>query len=492
MSQTSEPPAETDARVGPYAPLALGAARLSALLRAGELRAVDVVQASLHRIAETNDRLNAFLSVAESRAMQDAREADQRQAAGAPLGPLHGVPVAIKDLVATKGLRTTFGSTIFRDHVPEDDDLTVARLRSAGAIVVGKTNTPEFGFGAITANELRGPTRNPYDERLTSGGSSGGSAVAVAAEIVPVAHGTDFGGSTRTPASFCGVVGMRPTPGVIPSTAKRLPWDAFAVHGAIARNVEDALLIVRVMSGGDLRDPIAAGRPPLDDGDLGELDPGGCRVACSPDLGIASVDRTVEEGFERAIAAMEGAGIRVERAHPDCSGAQESFETIRAAMLYDSLGPYLESGFDQLTPAVQWNVGRGRDLSARALLAAEATRGAVYRRFCDFFTRYDILATVSASVLPFPIEQGNVFEINGAPLRNIIDYLTITYVISLVGCPAISIPCGWSADGLPIGLQLVARPFDDNRLARFAHLLQERLGFRYRPPTTHSAIGGSP
>lgn len=462
-------------------PLDRGLAALVTAIQEREVSAVEIIRASLDRIEQDNPRLNAFITINEKEAIAEAQAADEQLRAGRTLGPLHGVPVGIKDLVATKGLRTTSGSTIFRDNIPEKDDLVVARLRSCGAIIIGKTNTPEFGFGAVTDNQLCGPTRNPYDERLTSGGSSGGSAVAVAAGMVPLAHGTDFGGSVRTPASFCGVVGIRPTPGVIPNTSKKLPWDAIFTHGAIARTVEDAAELLRAMSGGDRYDPVSAARLPLSQFEWDDLNLSGWRVAFSPNLGIATIAQEVKAVFGSAVDAMSTLGIRLEKDHPDCTLAQESFETIRGAMLYDSLGQYLESGFGQLSPTVAWNVDRGRHTSAKAFLQAEANRGRVYRSFIEFFERYDILATVAASVTPFPIEQSNVLEIDGAPLRNIIDYLTVTYVISLVGHPAITIPCGWIDGELPIGIQLIAKPFDEIRLLKFAYALQEKLGFRFRP-----------
>ncbi len=459
--------------------LGLSACRLAELLRDGAIGARELTNASLKEI-EANDRdLKAFITVDADAAMGAADAADASKRRGDLLGRLHGIPIGIKDLIGTRGLRTTYGSSIFKDNVPSEDDLVVARLRQAGAIIVGKTNTPEFGFGAITSNPLYGPTCNPHDLTRTTGGSSGGSAAAVCAGMVPLAVGTDFGGSVRTPASFCGIVGVRPTPGVIPHSPKRLPWEALHVYGPMARTVEDAALLLEVMSGGDDHDPIAAGRAPLTKtlGLVGEAKRN--RIAASIDLGIAEIDVEVARVLEGALESMRRAGLSVETVRPDLGRAREAFETIRAATLYQSLGEHLDK---DLTETVRWNVERGRGLSANELLNAEMERGQIYRRMIDLLQRHDLIVTAAASILPFPNQQGGVTEINGKPLRNMIDYLTVTYVFSLVGLPALSLPVGWSREGLPVGLQIVGRPFEEERLLSFAYWLQEELDFRYRAP----------
>ena len=460
----------------------LPASAVAAAIAAGRTRSAELVEACLARIAALDGELEAFVTVCGEEALADAALADRERAAGRLRGPLHGVPVGIKDITLTAGIRTTFGSRAFEHHVPDVDDACVARLRGAGAIVIGKTNTPEFAFGALCTNALRGPTANPYDRRFSSGGSSGGSAVAVAAAMVPLAHGTDFGGSVRTPASFCGVVGLRPTPGRIPAAPKRFAWNAMSAHGVLARDVTDAALMLEAMSGADLADPLSAGIAPWR---RDSLDEGGAvrpRIAYSVDLGFAKVQSEVAAMFHRAIDAMRRLDLELAPGAPDPAGAQHAFETIRAAQLQASFAELAERHRELLSPSFLWNVDRGRGISASDYLAAEAERSQLYDRFARFFRDHDVLATVSAAVPPFPNTQENVTEIEGVEMANIIDYLRVTYLVSLVGFPSVSIPCGFTAAGLPIGMQLVARPFEETALLHFARRLERELGFSHRPP----------
>ncbi len=460
----------------------LSAAEMVEGVRRRRFRARDLVAASLERIARLDGTLKTFITVAPEAALAEAAEADRRVEAGGPLGLLHGVPVGIKDLTPTAGLRTTYGSTLYADFVPDADDLSVARLKAAGAIVLGKTNTPEFGFGAITSNELCGPTANPHNPAMTSGGSSGGSAAAVAAGLVPLAQGTDFGGSVRTPASFCGVVGLRPTPGRIPSPGRALAWDGLATQGFLARTVEDVALALAVASGPAPQDPTSVPVPAWAMPDLDALDPKALRVAWSTDLGSALVDLGLADVFEGVMRGLEGRFGAFAEVSPDCRDASEAFETLRAAHIHNTYGATLEQDGDRLSPTVAWNIARGRNLTAADYLRAEAQRSALYRRFAAFFQTHDILMTLSASVPPFPNAQGDVTEINGFRLRTIIDYLAITYTVSLIGFPCLSIPCGWTPDGLPIGLQLIAKPYGEDTLLRCARFLERDLGFRHRWP----------
>ncbi|MGY0710081.1 amidase [Azospirillum argentinense] len=460
----------------------LSATEMAEGVRNRRFRARDLVAASLERIAALDGGLKSFITVAPDAALAAAEMADRQVEAGSPLGPLHGVPVGVKDLTLTAGLRTTYGSTLYADLIPDTDDLSVARLKAAGAIIVGKTNTPEFGFGAITGNELCGPTANPYDLDKTSGGSSGGSAAAVAAGLVPLAQGTDFGGSVRTPASFCGVVGLRPTPGRIPSPGRALAWDGLATQGFLARDVADAALALAAVSGPDPRDPTSLPVPVWTVPDLDALDPMSLRVAWSTDLGSALIDLGLAERFEAVMRGLDGRFGDFVEATPDCREASAAFGTLRAAHIFHTYGRTLEQDGDRLSPSVAWNIARGKGLTAADYLRAEAQRSALYRRFAVFFRDHDILMTLSASVPPFPNAQGDVTEINGFRLSTIIDYLAITYTVSLIGFPCLSIPCGWTADGLPIGLQLIARPYEEDRLLRCARFLEREMGFRHRWP----------
>jgi amidase len=451
-------------------------------IRKRQFSCVDVVSASLARIAALDDRYQAFLTVAAEDALQRAERADRVIARGEAVGPLHGLPMALKDLIDTEGIRTTYGSALFRDHVPDADDIVAARLKAAGAIIVGKTNTPEFGYGAITDNELRGPTCNPYDPLRTSGGSSGGSASAVSLGMVPVAHGTDFAGSVRFPASFCALVGLRPTIGRIPTVPKSPLWQNLIAHGIFARTVEDAALILTALAGRDDRDPISYGEASWQAPDFlaaAERDFG---IAVSADLGFALVDGTVRRLFDRAveqIGRIFPETVPVDLSLGEVKGA---FEVLRGALLFDQFGPMVAEHGERLSETLRWNVERGRSLSAADLYAAERVRSRIYLELLRLLDRHDILVTISAPVPPFPNTDRNVLSINGEPLRHIIDWFGIATPVTVTGLPALSIPCGWTDDGLPVGLQLITRRYAEADLLLCAYRLQEELGFRHRWP----------
>jgi amidase len=450
-------------------------------IAAGDISAEELVKASLARIAEQNSALNAFLTICPERALAEARASDARRSEGDPQRVLEGVPFAVKDLTDTAGVRTTSGSTIFADHVPDADELCVARLRAAGAILLGKTNTPEFGFGPRSVNRLCGPTANPYDLTLSAGGSSGGSAAAVAAGLVPIAHGTDFGGSVRTPASFCGVVGLRPTPGLVPSTARPFAWNALSTHGVIARDIDDAALMLSVIAGHDQRDPLSRPNPTPDffsfKSDLAQM-----RIGASVDLGVAPISKAVRSAFEEALATVATCFPAIALEAPDCSGAREAFASLRGAIVHRQYGPLVSRRRADLTAQLIWNVEQGRHLMADEMLAAEETRSRVYANFMKFFERYDLLLTPSASVMPFPNTQEEVLEIDGQALGSAIDYLAITYVISLVGLPCLSIPCAWTEPRGPFGVQIIAPPWREDLLLAAARRMERDLNFRHRWP----------
>ena len=443
---------------------------------------VDVMSAALARIGALDDRYRAFLTVAAENALCHAERADRAIASGDAVGPLHGLPVALKDLVDTEGIRTTYGSALFRDHVPDSDDVVAARLKAAGAIIVGKTNTPEFGYGAITDNELRGPTCNPYDPLMTSGGSSGGSAAAVSLGMVPVAHGTDFAGSVRFPASFCALVGLRPTIGRIPVVPKSPLWQNLIAHGIFARTVEDAALVLTVLAGRDDRDPVSYGDASWQAPDFSAAHKTDFGIAVSVDLGFSLVDGTVRRLFDHA---MEQIGRIFPKTAPvdlslgDVKGA---FETLRGALLFDQFGPMVAEHGERLSETLRWNVERGRNISAADLYAAERTRSRIYLELLSLLDRHDILVTISAPVPPFPNADRNVLSIDGKPLQHIIDWFGIATPVTVTGLPALSVPCGWTDDGLPVGLQLIARPYAEADLLLCAYRLQEELGFRHRWP----------
>lgn len=457
----------------------LSATQLAQAIRSRQIRAVEAVAACFEQIYRHNDRLKAMITLCQERAEAEAMQADAAIDRGEPVGVLHGVPFTVKDLTPTAEVRTTFGSQIYHDYTPQQDELCVARLRSAGGILIGKTNTPEFGMGAHCTNSLYGPTANPYDSDRSSGGSSGGAAVAVATGMGYLAQGTDMGGSCRTPASFCGVVGVRPAAGRIPRRRKPLLWDILDTDGILARTVEDAALMLSVMAGADARDPLSVGSSTWTMPDFSPALQSTVRVAFSTNLGIATIDSEVETVFQQAISQI-AAHQPVKAAHPDCSMAPFAFETLRAATLLHKQKHHYEKYSDLLSESVRWNIERGMGISAADLLQAEAERDRLYLNFLRFFETYDVLTTVSASVPPFLHTQPEILEINGIPQRTIIDYLTITYTISLTGLPAVSIPCGWTTSGLPIGMQLIGKPHSEGALLRFAYFLQEALNFRHR------------
>ena len=435
--------------------------------------ATKAVTRALQRCRMQDDRLHAFITLSDT-ALDEAARLDNTGPQG---HPLFGLPLGVKDLLDTAGLRTTYGSAIYRDHVPQQDDLLIARAKAAGAIIIGKTNTPEFGFGALCENALCPSTANPYDLALSSGGSSGGSAAAVAAGLLPAAIGTDFGGSVRTPAAFCGVVGFRPTPGMLPSASRNLAWDSLPTPGLLTRNAQDAITLFEALAGPDDRDPTSWRAKTLPQRAV-------TRFAVSSDLGgAAAMAKDMRARFEQAVAGLRATGGEYVSAQPDCNGALDIFATVRAAHIHHGLSPLVRQHGDLIAPTVRWNIARGENLSAAAYLQAEAKRSALYRRFVDFFTRHDVLITPSAAIMPFGVHSGEVMEIDGRPLDSLIDYLAITAIITLTGCPAVSIPYWGAGESLPIGLQLIAAPGEDRSLLAFAAELASRSeAFRFRAP----------
>jgi amidase len=449
--------------------------------RQGAISASDLVGAALERIEVLDARLKAFMTVddAGARRTAQARDAlppDHR-------GPLHGLPIAFKDLIATAGVRTTYGSLVYADNVPAESELFVRRVTEAGGIVIGKTTTPEFGYGAICQNRLAGPTANPYDLSRTSGGSSGGSAVAVCTGMASLAHGTDFGGSCRMPASLSGVVGLRPTAGRVANPAKPLLWDDLNVHGMIARNVEDVALLLSVVSGADAADPTSMGREKFAMPEFPPEPLSGLRIAVKLGLGTLPIDREVRPVLEAAIAKIAGLYGAIEESGPDFSGAMDAFMRLRGAILYRTLGHLLETEREKLTPSVIWNIERGKNVSADDFLKAEQERSRIWRNVAQFFRGHDVFICVTTSIAAFPNAQSDVLLIDGKPMASIIDYMAPTATMSLFGLPALSIPCGWTASGLPVGLQIVCRPFAEETLLRFAFTLQQNLGFAHRWPS---------
>ncbi|MFE3447886.1 amidase [Nonomuraea sp. NPDC059194] len=449
----------------------LTATEMARLVRAREVSAVELLEAHLARIERVNPAVNAIVTLVAERALEEAKAAD---AAAEPRGPLHGVPVAHKDLVDTAGIRTTYGSPLFADHVPVQDDLLVERLRRAGAITVGKTNTPEFGTGSHTVNEVFGATRNPYDLSRSAGGSSGGAAAALATGMVPLADGSDMGGSLRNPASFCNVVGLRPTPGRVPGVSDTAAWYTLAVSGPMARTVEDLELMLSVMSGFDPRSPYAIKEPYTPDP---ETSVRGLRVAFSPDLGGLPVDPETAAVTASAAGVFERLGARVEQVDLDLSDADDAFRIYRAWYYALSFGE-----LEGLGANTAWNVEQGRRVTGADLARAEKLRSGLYQRMAAFFDAFDVLIAPVSQVPPFPVERPYVDEINGVKLPDYLSWMRSAYWISVLHAPAASVPAGFTPTGLPVGVQIVGRPFADARVLRVARAFEQATGYGARRP----------
>jgi amidase len=469
--------------INPHELCFLTAVELAQRIRTRDLSCVEVMEAHLCQIERVNPQVNAIVTLAPEQALAQARAADAALRRSDAVGPLHGLPVAHKDLVQTKGMRTTSGSPIYADFVPDVDDLIVTRIRKAGAILIGKTNTPEFGAGSQTFNPVFGATRNPYDCTKTCGGSSGGAAVALACGMIPIADGSDTGGSLRNPASFCNVVGFRPSPGRVPHCSDRAAWQTLSVLGPMARTVADAALLLSAMAGPHPCSPIALQKPgahfrqPLD------RDFHGVRVAWSRTASGLPVDPEVTAVLEQARPVLEAIGCIVEEAEPDFTGADEAFRVWRAWGYEQKLGELADTHRDRLKETILWEIERGRALTGPQIGRAERLRTALYHRMRRFMKTYEFLAMPVVQVPPFPIEQPYVTEINGVPMETYIDWMRSCYYVSITGFPAISVPAGFTRDGLPVGLQLVGRHHNDFGVLQLAHAFEQATGhWRRRPP----------
>jgi amidase len=458
------------------------ATELAAAIRRRELSCVEVMQAHLARIEAVNPLLNAIVTLDPELGLREAAAADAALGRSEAPGPLHGLPMAIKDLEDTAGMRTTYGSPIYRDHVPTADTLMVARLRRAGAIVVGKTNTPEFGAGSQTFNAVFGATRNPYDRARTPGGSSGGAAAAVASDMVPVADGSDLGASIRNPASFCNLVGLRTSPGRVPVVPSDSAWNPMGVLGPLARTVEDAALLLRAMAGPDPRAPLSLDEPPqtlvLD----GALDPRGLRIAWSANLGDLPVEPEVTAALERQRAAIEAMGCVVEAVEPDLTAADDAFEVLRGIGYAQAFGALLDIHGDQLKDTVVWNTRVGLALTGADVARAIGLQSEMYERMRALLERYEALALPVSQVAPFPVEQEWVTEIAGTTMGSYLEWMRSCSRITVTAHPALSLPAGFTPDGLPVGLQLVGRHRGELALLRLAAAIERATGIGRRAP----------
>lgn len=459
---------------------------LAQQIRSRELSAREIMEAYLGQIERVNPEVNAIITMIEpEEALALADEADRKLAAGEAVGKLHGLPIAHKDLAPTAGMRTTFGSPLHRDFIPEQDALIVRRLVEAGALRIGKTNVPEFGAGSHTFNTLFGPTRNPYDLTKTSGGSSGGAGAALASGMLPIADGSDHGGSLRNPGNFNNIVGFRPSAGRVPNPSAALAWYMLSVTGPMARTVQDVAMMFSTIAGPDPRAPLSlpeAGEMfdvPLD------RDFSGCRIAWSPTLGGLPVDPRVSAVLESSLSALEDIGCEVENADPDLSGVDEAYLALRGWTMVAGQGENYKQHRDQLKETIIWNIEYGLNLSAADVAAAEQVRSDVFRRMHDFFQDYDFLVCPVNQVPPFDVEIEYPTEIAGVEMEHYIAWMKSAYHISFTGLPAASVPAGFTNDDppLPVGLQIVAPWRQDLAALQLAHAFESATGhWKTRPP----------
>ena len=461
----------------------LSAVELTGRISRRELSAREVMAAHLDRIERVNPTVNAIVSMLPpEQCLAAADEADRRAAAGGELGPLHGLPIAFKDLEDAVGFPTSSGSPIHAGTYPERDSALVERLRAAGVVPIGKTNVPEFGLGSHTYNRVFGPTRNPYDQTKTAGGSSGGAGVALATGMLPVADGSDMGGSLRNPGNFNNVVGLRPSAGLVPRWPSGSPWLPLSVKGPLARSVDDVALLLQAMAGYDARDQLSyetatgAFATPV------EANVAGRRIAWAPDLGGLPLDPAVRRVLDAARPVLESLGLHVEEAIPDLTDADRIFRDLRAFSL-TSMADLLESNRADLKPEAVWNIEEGLKLSAHDVASAMSAQAELFDRVTPFMDRYDAIVCAVNQVPPFSIDIAYPTEVDGVAMESYIAWMKTAYWITVTRLPAISVPAGFTDDGLPVGIQIVGRHRGDRALLELARAFEQAtmVGDR-RPP----------
>jgi len=470
------------------------ARKLARLLRARKLSATEVMRAFIAQIERVNPQVNAIVTFLPEQALKEARALDRKKG---PRGPLAGLPIAYKDLVPTKGIRTTLGSLVYKDSVPKEDALLVERLKAAGAITLGKTNTPEFGAGSNTFNKVFGATRNPYDLSKTAGGSSGGAAAAVACGMLPFADGSDLAASLRNPGNYCNVVGFRPTPGRVPSYPAANAWDTQPVIGPIARTVEDAAFLLSAMAGPDRRAPVSISEPGSIFAKPLKRSFKKVRIAWTRDFGGLPVEPEVTAVLEAQRKVFSSLGCIVEEACPDFSGATEAFETLRAVSFAQRFAPLLKAHRAELKDTVIWNIEQGLALDGAKIARAETLRTGLYQRMRKFLETCEFLLAPVNQLPPFPVDTEYPTEIAGVKMGNYLDWMKSCYYVTITSHPAISVPAGFTPEGLPVGLQIVGRYRDDFGVLQLAHAFEQATKVWTRNPTVDpdackSTARGSP
>ena len=458
----------------------LSAIELASRIRRKQVSAREVMSAHLARIDRINPKVNAIVTLVAERAMADAARADELTAKGGALGVLHGLPIAHKDLFDTAGIRTTKGSRIYRDTVPTKDALMVTRERAAGAITVGKTNTPEMGAGSQTFNEVFGATRKPYDLTKTCGGSSGGAAVALACGMVPLADGSDFGGSLRNPAAFCNIVGLRPSPGRVPSETNG--WQPFSVWGPMARSVGDLALFLSAIAGPDPRSPLTINEDPAKFRAPLTRAFKGVRVAWWKGLGGIPVESEVRAVVDSNRRVFEGLGCTVEEAEPDFAGVDQAFPTLRYAAQYNQNAPLVRQRPEWVKDTIKYELAEAERLTAADIGRALARQTQMYEQSRLFFAKYDYFVLPVTQVAPFDINVPYPTSIAGSPMGSYIDWMRSCWYITFMSNPAISVPAGFTAAGLPIGIQIVGRHHDEWSVLQLAHAFEQATEHGKRRP----------
>jgi amidase len=458
------------------------AVEMARMIRSGKLSAREALAEHLKQIERVNPKVNAIVTLVPEMARAAAAKADERQARKEELGPLHGLPVAHKDLMNTRGIRTTFGSPLFKDNVPSEDDLVVERMRRAGAITIGKTNTPEFGAGSQTFNTVFGPTRNPYDFSKTCGGSSGGAAVALACGLVPVASGSDAGGSLRNPAAFCNVAGFRPSVGRVPNPAAAFGWSTLSTSGCLGRTIADLAFAFSTIAGPDPLAPLSIDEPgtvfarPLDRSFKG------VRVAWFKDLGGVPFDARVRAVIDRHRATFEALGCIVEQAEPNFADAEIAFPIVRAWNSAHMYGAQLRQHPAAFKDTLRREIEEGLRLTGADLARGEAAHTRMWREFQRFMERYEYFVLPTTQLPPFDLSMEYPAEIGGVRFGSYIDWMKSCWYISATGNPAASVPAGFTAEGLPVGLQIVGRHKADFAVLQMGHGFEQATGFASRHP----------
>ena len=458
----------------------LDATDLVARLRRREVSAVDVMRAHLARIERVNPGVNAIVTLVAERALADAARADEARARNEGIGPLHGLPVAHKDLVDTAGIRTTRGSLFYKDHVPDRDAGIVTRMRAAGAITIGKTNTPEFGAGSHTFNDVFGPTRNPWDRARSCGGSSGGAAVALACGMVPLADGSDTGGSLRNPAAWCNVVGFRPSPGRVP---RPQGWSPLSVAGPMGRTVSDVALLLSVLAGPDAADPLALQDDPTRFRGSLDREMKGTRIAWWSGLGGLPFDAEIREIVDGTRRVFEGLGCHTETAEPDFAGVDQAFPALRYLSNYSQYKPLVQQRPEWVKDTIKYEVAQVEAMTGPEIARAMDRQTRMYRDTREFFARHEFFVLPVTQVSPFDVTTPYPTRINDTPMPSYIDWMRSCWYVTFMGCPAISVPAGFTRAGLPVGLQIVGRHRADLSVLQLARAFEQATGHgRRRPP----------